>query len=143
MQAGASKTEAGVSNTYDLRGKTALVTGGGKGIGRAIAERLVASGSNVWVWDQHRVAYGGVHPELVDVTDAGQILPALARVTGATGRLDILVNNAGYLGRLQAFEIHQPEDWWKIIQVNLVGMMKVAQAVLPAMRAAGGGRARY
>ena len=54
--------------------------------------------------------------------------------------MDILVNNAGYLGILHAFERHDPEDWGRIIQVNLIGMMKVAQAVLPPMRAAGGGR---
>jgi NAD(P)-dependent dehydrogenase (short-subunit alcohol dehydrogenase family) len=54
--------------------------------------------------------------------------------------VDILVNNAGYLGVLHAFEWHDPEDWGRIIQVNLIGMMKVAQAVLPQMRAAGGGR---
>jgi NAD(P)-dependent dehydrogenase (short-subunit alcohol dehydrogenase family) len=128
-----------VPNTYDLSGKTAIVTGAGKGIGRAIAQTLVASGCKVWSWDEQPRALDGVHSETVNVTDAAQVATALARIAGRQERVDILVNNAGYLGELHCFEVHDPADWWRIIRVNLIGMMTVAQALLPQMRAAGGG----
>jgi NAD(P)-dependent dehydrogenase (short-subunit alcohol dehydrogenase family) len=129
-----------VPNTYDLSGKTAIVTGAGKGIGRAIAQSLVASGCKVWSWDEQPRALVGVHSEMVNVTDAAQVATALARITGRQERADILVNNAGYLGELHRFEAHDPTDWSRIIRVNLIGMMTVAQALLPHMRAIGGGR---
>jgi NAD(P)-dependent dehydrogenase (short-subunit alcohol dehydrogenase family) len=129
-----------VPNTYDLSGKTAIVTGAGKGIGRAIAQFLVASGCKVWSWDEQPRALDGVHSETVNVTDASEVATALARITGRQERVDILVNNAGYLGELRRFEEHDPTDWLRIIRVNLMGMMTVAQALLPHMRAVGGGR---
>jgi NAD(P)-dependent dehydrogenase (short-subunit alcohol dehydrogenase family) len=127
-----------VPNIYDLAGKTAIVTGGGKGIGQAIARHLAASGARVRVWDAHPGVLQGVSAEAVDVTDPGQISDASARNSGE--RIDILVNNAGYLGTLHPFGQHEPRDWLRIIQVNLIGMMNVTQAVLPHMRSAGGGR---
>jgi 2-dehydro-3-deoxy-L-rhamnonate dehydrogenase (NAD+) len=129
-----------VVNTYDLTGKNAIVTGAGKGIGRAIAQRLVASGCKVWSWDEQPHPLDGVHSEMVNVTDADQVMTALARIADRQERVDILINNAGYLGLLRLFELHEPADWSKIIRVNLIGMMTVSQAVLPRMRAAGGGR---
>ena len=123
-----------VANSYDLSGKTAVVTGGGRGIGRAIAECLADSGATVCSWDERPGSSPRVRSEIVDVTDADQVTSALARVLGHTTRLDIVVNNAGYLGVLNAFDKHEPKDWWKIIQVNLIGMMNVAQAVVPHMR---------
>jgi 2-dehydro-3-deoxy-L-rhamnonate dehydrogenase (NAD+) len=129
-----------VPNTYDLSGKTAIVTGAGKGIGRAISQFLVASGCKVWSWDEKPRALERVHSETVNVTDASEVATALARITGRQERVDILVNNAGYLGELRRFEEHDPNDWLRIIRVNLMGMMTVAQALLPHMRAIGGGR---
>jgi 3-oxoacyl-[acyl-carrier protein] reductase len=127
-------------NSYDLAGKVAIVTGGSRGIGREIVQQLAASGSTVWAWDQQPLPLSGCQSLTVDVTDATQIADALADVAGQSGRIDILVNNAGYLGTLRPFAEHDPIDWRKIIQVNLLGMMNVAQAVLPHMRSAGGGR---
>jgi NAD(P)-dependent dehydrogenase (short-subunit alcohol dehydrogenase family) len=129
-----------VPNTYDLANKIAIVTGGGKGIGQAIARRLAASGSKVWVWDAHPGVLKEVSSEAVDVTDPGQISNAIARITGQSAHIDILVNNAGYLGALHPFGQHESRDWLRIVQVNLIGMMTVTQAVLPHMRGAGGGR---
>jgi 3-oxoacyl-[acyl-carrier protein] reductase len=80
--------------TYDFSGKTAVVTGGSKGIGRAICDQLKLSGAQVWNWDVTAAQHHGVKFEKVDVTDGEQIDAAISKV----GRVDILVNNAGLLG---------------------------------------------
>jgi 3-oxoacyl-[acyl-carrier protein] reductase len=126
-------------NSYDLAGKSALVTGGAKGIGRAVVDRLRASGAEVHVWDTTAARIAGVKTEVVDVTRSDEIAAALSRMS-ATSRIDILVNNAGYLGGVQVFEEHAPDEWHRIVAVNLVGAMQVTQAVLPYMLRSGAGR---
>jgi len=126
-------------NSYDLTGKSALVTGGANGIGRAIVERLAASGASVCVWDASPVRMDGIRSERVDVTRPEQIAGALARMGGDV-RVDILINDAGYLGKNQPFETHASDDWRHIIDVNLLGTLRVTQAVLPCMIRSGGGR---
>jgi 2-dehydro-3-deoxy-L-rhamnonate dehydrogenase (NAD+) len=126
--------------TYDLSGKTAVVTGGAKGIGRAIVERLVSSGARVHVWDLNPIELNSVTFTKVDVTQRQQIAAAIEKMIGQGSRIDILVNDAGYLGTLHPFDDHDLADWHRIIQVNLIGMMEVTQMVLPHMRRWGGGR---
>jgi 3-oxoacyl-[acyl-carrier protein] reductase len=128
-----------MANAYDLAGKSAIVTGGAKGIGRAIAELLAASGVRVRIWDARTADVPGVTADVVDVTDAAAIRAALARLP-ADVMPDLLVNDAGYLGATQRFVDHAADDWHKIVAVNLMGTMRVTQAVLPRMLAAGGGR---
>jgi NAD(P)-dependent dehydrogenase (short-subunit alcohol dehydrogenase family) len=127
-------------NAYDLAGKTAVVTGGAKGIGRAIAARLLTSGAQVWIWDAKPVALQGAKAVALDVTSSEQVSHALEQLVASGSRIDILVNNAGYLGAFHVFEDHNPTDWLRIIQVNLIGMLHVTRAVLPLMRRWGGGR---
>jgi len=126
-------------NSYDLRGKSALLTGGAGDIGRAIATLLLESGARVRVWDVRPVQIAGVESDLVDITDAAQIAATLARLSHEPP-FDLLINDAGYLGAARAFADHAPDDWQKILAVNLVGTMQVTQAVLPSMLRSGAGR---
>jgi 3-oxoacyl-[acyl-carrier protein] reductase len=126
-------------NTYDLQGKSALVTGGAKSIGRAVAELLITSGAAVTIWDRNHASVPGAACVAVDVADAGSVRAAVRALPGDSGP-DILVNSAGYLGATQAFGDHDFDDWSRLIAVNLVGTMRVTQAIVPRMVRAGGGR---
>lgn len=123
--------------TYDLSGKTAVVTGGGKGIGRAIAAQLKTSGSQVWAWDIAPTAHDGIDSLAVDVTNSDQVAAAVAHILDQNSRIDIVVNNAGYLGGYLPFEQLPREQWHRIMEVNLVGVLEVCRHVLPHMRRAG------
>lgn len=125
---------------YDFSGQTSIVTGGARGIGRAAAARLVKFGSEVWIWDIDPVDLKGANSLAVDVTKAGDISTALAQMSKKSARIDILINNAGYLGTYQPFERFDPDEWQRILQVNLVGVLEVTRQVLPLMRRAGHGR---
>lgn len=128
-----------MANAYDLHGKSAIVTGGAKSIGRAIAELLLTSGANVTIWDLAPSSIPGTTGVVVDVTDQASIQAALSTLAQPDDPA-ILVNCAGYLGLTQSFTTHRAEDWEQIITVNLLGTMRVTQAVLPRMLYAGRGR---
>jgi len=124
-----------------LDGRKALVTGGGSGIGAAVSARLAAEGAEVWVSDvdlasAERVA-GEVngHPLELDVTEIESARAALA----ATGTLDILVNNAG-TDEFGFFTYTSPEQWRRVLDINLVGVLNCTFAALPAMQQAKYGR---
>jgi len=134
-----SKVEnAAMAVTYDFSNQTAVVTGGARGIGRAIAEQLATSGAEVWIWDIDPVELAGTHSVVVDVTKRNDISRALALMKGKS--IDILVNDAGYLGPYRPFEQFDPDEWQRILQVNLLGMLEVTYQVLPVMRRIGKGR---
>jgi NAD(P)-dependent dehydrogenase (short-subunit alcohol dehydrogenase family) len=126
-------------NTYDLAGKNAIVTGAAKGIGRAIAQLLLANGCDVMIWDASPSDVSGAASSQVDITQPTQIAAAVGQLP-ADRRIDILVNDAGYLGGTTTFVEHAPTDWRRILEVNLLGTMQVTQAVLPIMIRQRGGR---
>jgi len=121
-----------MNNAYDLAGKFAIVTGGAKSIGKSIAQLFLANGCDVIIWDAHRAEVPGARSFLVDITRSNDISAALADLE-ADQRIDILVNCAGYLGRTTTFKDHAPNDWRRIVDVNLAGTLQVTQAVLPYM----------
>ena len=125
---------------YDFSGQTAIVTGGARGIGRAIAAQFVRSGAQVWTWDLDPIELEGAQSLKVDVTKADEIAKALGQTSKQSPRVDILVNNAGYLGRYQPFDQFDAAEWNRILQVNLIGVFEVTSQILPLMRRVGQGR---
>lgn len=117
--------------------RTALVTGGGSGIGQAVAARLRKDGHQVAVFDIR--PSGGELEFAVDVTDRAQIDEALAQVRDRLGPVTILVNGAG-VEVYRRFHNLSFEDWQRAIDVNLHSVFHCAQAVLPDMLDAGWGR---
>jgi len=122
---------------YDFSGQTAIVTGGARGIGRAVAEHFLRSGAQVWIWDIDPVELNGAHSLSVDVANARQITEALASTVRQSPRIDILVNNAGYLGAYRPFHELDAGEWQKIVEVNLMGVFGVTRTVLPLIAACG------
>jgi NAD(P)-dependent dehydrogenase (short-subunit alcohol dehydrogenase family) len=127
----------------DLSGRAAVVTGGARGIGYAVAERMLRSGASVALWDvdseRLTVALRGLTPFgrvvalPVDLTDERQVETAAAGTMEALGRLDILVNNAGITGGNAATWELEPSVWRKVIEVNLIGPYLTCRAVVPRM----------
>jgi 2-hydroxycyclohexanecarboxyl-CoA dehydrogenase len=117
--------------------KTAVVTGGASGIGRAVAQRLGADGYNVATLDLSPSDSDFSH--VADVTDRAQVDAALAAVRERFGPVTILVNAAGVEG-YKRFTNLTFEAWMKVIDVNLNGVFHCTQAVLPDMIEAGWGR---
>jgi NAD(P)-dependent dehydrogenase (short-subunit alcohol dehydrogenase family) len=139
-------------NAIDLKNRTAIITGGARGIGFAIAERMLASGATVVLWDVDAAALdkagaalqgqgsGDVHAAVVDVTDAAAIARAVAADLRERGKIDILVNNAGITGGNAPLWELEPEVWRRVVEVNLVAPYLTCRAVAPHMVRAGYGR---
>jgi 2-dehydro-3-deoxy-L-rhamnonate dehydrogenase (NAD+) len=136
-----SRTRAtNMSVSYDFSGQTAIVTGGARGIGRAIATQFVRAGAQVWIWDVDPIGVDGAQSLEVDVTNSAQIATALAHAISHSSPIGILINNAGHLGCHKPFEEFEAAEWGHIIRVNLIGVFEVTRQVLPLMRRAGRGQ---
>jgi len=133
-----------------LRGHAAFVTGAGRGLGRAIAERLAAEGAGVAVADLDiaagedaaaaiRSAGGRAVAVATDVRDPAVVDAAMQRAAAEFGVLDILVNNAGVV-RDARLEAMTDEDWTTVLDIDLRGYFVCARAALPHLRATGWGR---
>ncbi len=130
----------------NLDDKSAIVTGAGRGIGRAIAEKLAAEGATVAVTDlddssarETADAIGGGAIALqVDVTDRPGVEAMARSVHEQFGRIDVLVNNAGW-DKAVPFLDSDPADWDRVMQINLYGVFNTCRAVLPFMVGQGSG----
>lgn len=132
-----------------FEGKTALVTGGGRGIGRAIARALVAEGATVYIAARTTAQLaeatealdpkgeGRVRPVVIDVSDAVSVRAGVASVAEAGAQIDILVNSAGVNLR-GPIETLPEETWDRVIDTNLKGVFLMGQAVFPMMKERGG-----
>ncbi|RXT50227.1 3-oxoacyl-ACP reductase [Bosea sp. Tri-44] len=128
-------------NQIDLNGRVAIITGGAQGIGRAVAERLAASGAKVAIWDldgklanEAAAAIGPAASGLaIDVTDAKAVNAAAAELEQRHGNVDILVTSAGIAGpNLKTWE-YPLDEWAKIMRLNVDGTLHCCQAVIPGM----------
>ncbi len=126
-----------------IKGKTAIITGGGRGIGRAIAIALANEGVNVGLIGLNQENLDKVSVELqdanvkvatasADVTDLVAIEQATEKLKNELGAIDILINNAG-TGKFGGFMELSPEEWKNIVDVNLMGVYNATRAVLPGM----------
>jgi 2-dehydro-3-deoxy-L-rhamnonate dehydrogenase (NAD+) len=137
-------------NKIDLSGRFAVVTGGARGIGYAITERLLDSGATCCLWDMDPAASasavqtlstkGAVHAVEVDVTQAASVQAAVAATLKTFGRIDLLVNNAGIAGETKKTWELTPEQWQHVLQVDLFGVYLCCHAVVPSMLAQRFGR---
>jgi len=134
----------------DLAGKVVIVTGGAKGIGRAIAAELAAAGAHAVIGDiagaekaaAELAADGlGVSGGDLDVTDEASIGALVEATVRDRGGVDILVNNAGLFATLtpRRFEEIDAAEWRRVMDVNVLGYFQMAKAVVPHMRRRGGG----
>ncbi|MBS9477019.1 SDR family NAD(P)-dependent oxidoreductase [Ancylobacter radicis] len=137
-------------NTLDLAGRVAIITGGARGIGYATAERMLASGASVALWDIDAArldeaaaalaAQGKVTTHVVELTDEASVSAATAAVVAAHGKIDILVNNAGITGGNGKLWELDTETWRRVVDVNLVGPFLTCKAVVPELLKNGWGR---
>lgn len=129
-----------------FEGRLALVSGAGQGLGRAIARRLAGEGARVAVNDRGPspgvdavVAETDGIAAIADVSDPEAVSRMVAGVESELGGIDVLVANHAYMS-MAPFAEHDPDDWWRNIDVNLSGTFFLVRAALPAMRRRGGGR---
>ncbi len=116
------------------------MTGGMRGIGLAIAERLRSSGAEVVVWDRDLDGASGPAFLEIDITDLASVEQAAKQTLERFGHIDILVNNAGYAGPTGPVETYDVAAWHRVIGINLNGTFNVCRSVVPALRARGWGR---
>ncbi|PYR55556.1 MAG: 3-oxoacyl-ACP reductase [Acidobacteria bacterium] len=131
-------------NQIDLKGRRAVITGGAQGIGRATAERFLASGAAVSLWDVDAAELqttagelsksGRVHTTGVDVANSAEVDAAAAATAKALGGIDVLVANAGIAGPNFTTWEYPVEDWRRVIDINLMGVYHCCRAVVPIMR---------
>jgi len=128
-------------NRIDLEGRVVVVTGGAQGIGLAVAERVVASGGQVALWDvdQARCASSaaalgaGTVALAVDVADERSVAAAAAATESVFGRIDGLVNSAGITGAVKPAVDYTGDEWARVIAVNLHGTFHCCRHVVPVM----------
>ena len=122
----------------EFAGQAALITGGASGIGLATARLLAARGARVAVLDRVEAdrQSSGLYPVVADVTDDAAVRGAVAEAAGMLdGRLDILVNNAG-IGAAGTVEDHGDDEWHRVLDVNVLGIVRTTRAALPLLRRA-------
>ncbi|HEX6265788.1 MAG TPA: SDR family oxidoreductase [Burkholderiales bacterium] len=124
-----------------LKGRTAIVTGGASGIGRAIAARLAQDGASVVIADLQKSDAGALNLQ-VDVSREDQVDRMAAQTMEALGRIDILVNNAAIFSTLELrpFESIPVEEFRRVMEVNVMGVWLCCRACAPHMRKGGYGR---
>jgi 3-oxoacyl-[acyl-carrier protein] reductase len=129
-------------NQFDMKGRSAIVTGGASGIGLAIAKRLAHSGANVAIWDMNEQAMadaakslGNVktHTAKVDVSKIDQVEAAFKSTVAAFGKVDALVNSAGIAGKNATVADYPVDEWIRVHDINLHGTFYTCRTVAAHM----------
>ncbi|WP_443027686.1 SDR family NAD(P)-dependent oxidoreductase [Sphingomonas sp. UNC305MFCol5.2] len=128
-------------------GRTAIITGGASGLGRAVAKRFVAEGGKVALWDVNadwlaaaKTEVGAAHIVSVDVSDAAAVAAAAGETAAALGRVDVLVCSAGITGATAPVHEYPLDSWERVVSINLNGLFYCCRSVVPHMLANGYGR---
>ena len=134
----------------NLKGKTALITGGARGIGFAAVKRLLTDGARCVIWDRDQKAIDDAKAQLMDLGEVTSDRVELAnpdsvealagQVLKRHGKIDILVNNAGIAGVNKMLWECTPEEWREVMDVDLYGVFLCCRAFVPAMLESGWGR---
>lgn len=139
---------------FNLSGRVALVTGGSRGLGLAMARGLAEAGADVLIAGRQMATLdlalekilGGLNVRggalAVDMLDRGQVAALARQAEEALGRVDILINNAGD-NRPQAIDQIEDEDWDRILELNLTSCMALTRGLVPGMKQRGWGRVIY
>lgn len=136
-------------NTYDLNDRVAIITGGGQGIGLTVAERMIASGARVSIWDRDesllealidRLGADKVQTLAVDIGNLDAVKAATKAASERFGQIDVLVNNAAIVGPNATTWEYPPQTFMDVVHIGLVGTFFVSQAVVPHMIARNYGR---
>ncbi|TSC88104.1 MAG: short-chain alcohol dehydrogenase [Microgenomates group bacterium Gr01-1014_5] len=134
-----------------LKGKTAIITGGSRGIGFAIAKELSSQGANVVICSRNQeelnkaveklsVKYNKVFGQVADVSCFNDCEKLVNLALSKTGRIDILVNNAGIYGPVGLLETNDPEAWLNVLSINVLGAVYCSKLVIPHMKKQGAGK---
>lgn len=128
-------------------GRTAVITGGASGLGRAVASRIVAEGGRVALWDldadglkDAATLVGASHVEALDVSDRTAVAAAAKASNAALGKIDILVASAGITGATVPVHEFPLDNWRRVIDINLNGVFYCCREIVPFMLAGGYGR---
>lgn len=136
-----------MTNASPLSSETAIITGGVRGLGLAIAQRLAADGRRVILWDvdvsDFDATLAGFEPLLlqqVNVADLASVTAAFEQAVAVAGNIQTLVNNAGINGPIHTSWEYPVEQWKRVVDVNLFGVFNCCSTVIPHLRANGYGR---
>ncbi|MES2445330.1 MAG: SDR family NAD(P)-dependent oxidoreductase [Pseudomonadota bacterium] len=128
-------------------GRTAVITGGASGLGKAVAARIVSEGGKVSLWDVNaetlaatQSEIGAAHIVALDVSDQAAVAAAAAASNAALGRIDILVASAGITGATGPVHEYPIDSWQRVIDINLNGLFYCCRAIVPFMLANSYGR---
>jgi len=137
-------------NHYDFQGRSAIITGGAQGIGFAIAERLLQGKARVVLWDLDETLLqaartkleplGNVATVVVNIADQTAVARAIEATEKVTQTIDVLVHSAGIAGQNALVADYSPEEWRRVIDIDLNGAFYVNQAVVQKMIAQNYGR---
>ncbi len=130
-------------NKLDMQGRGAIVTGGAAGIGYSIAQRLIASGARVSLWDRDAAALaaaakslgGNTHTHTLDVTREEEVRRACDASVKALGRIDALVCSAGITGPNTTVQQYPVDAWKEVLDINLTGVFLCNRALIAHMQA--------